>query len=348
MDDEIINAKKKYSKLIKKSKQQAKKNECLWCGKQITRFCNSHSIPQCVLRNIDEAGKVDWFNSIVKLPLVNKDKGIAEAGTFKLVCPECDSSIFRDYEDIDKLNGNITERMLEEIALKNILMMLNKRYFEIELFKNMQKDFNVPYPYDVKQEANALDERDFWLDYVRVGDMIRSEENNSKFKMFFYQKLDYIIPIAFQGIVTLYGDLEGNMVTDIYNKSEEIVVNHMHICMFPLADSSVVFAFYHEDDTEYDAFAQQFELLSDEDKLKVISYIVYDYCEDMFFAKKFPHRTWFINKVRKTFLDTTEIWAISLEHAEYQKRQKIKSLKNMDKEFPCILSEKFTVNHSNK
>ncbi|MCR5024635.1 MAG: hypothetical protein K6A90_09930 [Lachnospiraceae bacterium] len=345
MDDErIINARKKYSQLINKSKQQAKKKECLWCGKQITRFCNSHSVPQCILRNIDEAGKLDYFNSIVNLPLVNKDKGIAEAGTFKLVCPECDSRIFQDYEDIDKLNGNITERMLEEIALKNILMMLNKRYFEIELFKNMQKEFNMPYPYDIKQEANALDERDFWLDYMRVRDMIRSEENNSKFKMFFYQKLDYVIPIAFQGIVTLYGDLEGNMVTDIYNKSEEIVANHMHICMFPLADSSVVFAFYHEDDTEYDAFVQQFELLSDEDKLKIISYIVYDYCEDMFFAKKFPHRTWFINKVRGTFLDTTEILAFSLEHAEYQKKQKMNALKNMDKEFPCILSKKFAVN----
>ena len=97
MDDErIINARKKYSQLINKSKQQAKKKECLWCGKQITRFCNSHSVPQCVLRNIDEAGKLDYFNSIVNLPLVNKDKGIAEAGTFKLVCPECDSRIFQD------------------------------------------------------------------------------------------------------------------------------------------------------------------------------------------------------------------------------------------------------------
>ena len=35
MDDErIINARKKYSQLINKSKQQAKKKECLWCGKQ--------------------------------------------------------------------------------------------------------------------------------------------------------------------------------------------------------------------------------------------------------------------------------------------------------------------------
>lgn len=344
MDENIIKTRKILSKLMNKSKQQAKKSECLWCGNKITRFCNSHSVPQCVLKNIDTDGKLDYFNSMVKIPFINADKGIAEAGTFKLLCRKCDGEIFQDYENLNALGNIPSETMLEEIALKNVLMMLNKRYFEIQLYNNMQEEFSMPYPYKVKQVANSLDERDFWWDYIRIKEMINStSKSKGKFKLFYWRKLDYKIPIAFQGLVTLYGDLDGNIVTDIYNNSEDLIIKHMHICMFPLEKSSIVFAFYHEDDKEYDEFSCQFEKLDEEEKLTVMSYIVYEYCEDMLVAKKFPHRTWMINKLKETFIDTTEIWAFSKEQAEYQKKFKLNKLKNRDKSFPCILLEKYAV-----
>lgn len=344
MDAKIIEARKRFSKIINQSKQQAKRNECVWCGKKITRFCNSHSLPQCILRNIDTDGKINYFNSMVKIPLINFDKGINEAGTFKLLCKECDGIIFRDYEDLDILSKKPSESILEEIALKNVLMMLNKRYIELQLYKNLQSEFTMPYPYEVKQEVNSLDERDFWWDFVRIREMIdSSDEKKGKFRLFFWRKLDYIVPIAFQGLVTLYGDLDGCMVTDIYNNSEDLIVKHMHICIFPLKTSSVVFSFYHEDDVEYNNFANQFDKLDEDEKLSVISFIVYEYCEDMFFAKKFPHRIWIMNKLKETFIDTTEIWAFNKEHAEYQKKSILNKLKFRDKNFPCILSEKYAI-----
>ena len=76
MDPNIIEIRKKYSKLINESKRQAKQEKCLWCGKKITRFCNSHSVPRCVLDNIDTDGKVDYFNAIVNIPFINNDKGL--------------------------------------------------------------------------------------------------------------------------------------------------------------------------------------------------------------------------------------------------------------------------------
>ena len=130
MDEYIIEAKKEYSKLSNLSRAQAKRGECIWCGKKITSFCNSHSIPKMVLENIDMDGKLDYFNTIVKMPLLNEDKGIREAGTFKLLCKECDKRIFQDYEDPEKICLMPNKRMLEEIALKNILVMLNKRFYE--------------------------------------------------------------------------------------------------------------------------------------------------------------------------------------------------------------------------
>lgn len=344
MDKNIIEVKKQISRLIKNSKQQAKRSECLWCGKKITRFCNSHSLPQCILRNIDTEGKIDYFNSMVELPFINLDKGINEAGIFRLLCRECDGKIFQQYENLEALGKKPSESMLEEIALKNVLMMLNKRYIEIKLYDNMKRKFNMPYPYETQQKTNLLDERDFWWDFVRIKGMINSfDEKKSSYNLFFWRKLEYVIPVAFQGLVTLYGDLEGNIITDIYNSSEDLIIKYMHICMFPLKSSSVVFAFYHEDDTEYDNFAKQFEKLDDNDKLKIISYIVYEYCEDMFFAKKFPHRTWMLNQLKKTFLDTSIIWAFNKENEKYQKSIQLNKLKYMDEEFPCILFEKYAV-----
>ena len=70
MEKNIIEARKTYSKLINKSKQQAKKSECLWCGEKITRFCNSHSLPQCILRNIDTDGKVAVSYTHLTLPTI--------------------------------------------------------------------------------------------------------------------------------------------------------------------------------------------------------------------------------------------------------------------------------------
>lgn len=343
MNKHIIEARKKYSELSNLSKSQAKKGECIWCGKKITRFCNSHSIPQMVLDNIDTDGKLDYFNTIVKIPLINEDKGIGEAGTFKLICNDCDSKIFQNYEDPKKICLIPDERMLEEIALKNMLVMLSKRFYEIELYNNMQQQYQMPFPYMQKQEVNGLDERDYLWNFNRIRKMMESDIQESKFCLFYWKKLDYKIPIDFQGAITLYGDLEGKMITDIYNKSEDVIVKNMHICMFPLEKESVVFAFYHEDDHEYDNFKNQFLALEEEDKMSLLSYLVYEHSEDMIFAKKFPHRTWLINRVRETFMDTSEILGFSLEMVEMQKRNNLMNLKNRDKTFPNVLDKKFSI-----
>lgn len=44
-----------------------------------------------------------------------------------------------------------------------------------------------------------------------------------------------------------------------------------------------------------------------------------------------------------TFRETTEIFALSREMAQEMQREKVKALQNIEKDFPCILSEKFAV-----
>lgn len=343
MDTYIIEARKTYNRIANLSKQKAKQNECIWCHKPITRFCNSHSVPQFVLKNIDWEGKVDYFNTIARIPLINDDKGIAEAGTFKLLCNECDSKIFQNYENPDKLSLMPTERMMEEIALKNMLLYLSKRFFEIKLYETMEEQYNASFPYEIKEEVNYLDLRDYLWDYHRIKELIENENIEEKFKLIFWKKVQYKVPIAFQGPITIYGDLNGKLVEDIYDNSEEKIIKHAHVCVFPLEEESVIFAFYHGDDHEYDEFAKQIQGMQDEEILQAIGYIIFENSEDMLLAKQIPHKTYFYNKVTEVFQDTTEIWAISLADAERKKRKRRLGLRDNRADFPKVLGERYAI-----
>ncbi len=342
MDNSLIEIRKQVSALMNESKRRAKRTECIWCGNKITSFCNSHSVPQCIIRNIEIEGKVDYFNTLAELPVMNPDKGINEAGTFKLLCRNCDSKLFQDYEDLERLKDKPDGRMLSEIALKNLMVMLNKRYIEVELQKVIQESFDVPFYLNMEHQMQIkeLDLKDFGWEYLRTKRLIQNNDNDA-FNMLFWKKLDYVIPIAFQGQVVLYGDLNGNVVSDIYDFSETNIVKNLHVCLFPLKNESVVFAFYHKDDHEYDRFAKQFSELDEAQQLQLISYILYERCEDMLFAKKFPHRTWIINKIAELFVTTPGVKLVTKETEAYSKKQELYRLKYRDTSFPNILDSKF-------
>lgn len=343
MDDNLIEIRKKINTLINESQRRAKKTECIWCGKKTTSFCNSHSVPQCVLKNIEIEGKLDYYNTLSKIPYMNLDKGLNEAGRFKLLCRECDNHLFKDYEDIDSLSAEPNGKMLSEIALKNLLVMLNKRYIEIETQKIIQETRKDLSWYNTKKRIliKELDLKDYRREYIRTKNIILNQDNNA-YRLIFWKKLDHVIPIAFQGLVVLYGDLEGNMVSDIYDYSKDNRVKNLHICLFPLKNESVIFMFYHKDDHEYDAFAEQFEALDDTQKLQLVGYIIYEHCDDMFFAKKFPHRKWIIDKIGELFVETPDEANVSSNlQVDIYKRRYLLRLKNRDTSFPNILDPKF-------
>lgn len=344
MNNDSVELRKQISFIMNESKRRAKQTECIWCGKRITSFCNSHSVPQCVLKNITVEGKVDYFNSLVELPGMNIEKGLNEAGTFKLLCRECDSKLFQEYEDIDNLGKEPTQRMLAEIAYKNVLVMLNKRYIEIEQQEVLEETLGMPYIYDKTNQllVKNLDIRDYGWELLRTKNIMDSDEEGDYYRLIYWKKLDYVIPIAFQGPVALYGDLNGKIVVDIYDNAESTIVKNMHVCLFPLKTESVVFLFYHREDQEYDAFAQQFNSLSDAEKLQLIGYIIFEHCEDMLFAQKFPHRTWMKEKIRELFVQTTGVNLVrNVIEEEANKRRERYRLKYRDTNFPNILDSKF-------
>ena len=55
-------------------------------------------------------GKVLTLNSLIDNPLLDDQKGVNDAGTFKIICRECDSSIFSDYENPNNYTAKPTQK----------------------------------------------------------------------------------------------------------------------------------------------------------------------------------------------------------------------------------------------
>lgn len=282
-----IEYRKKIMKVLAESRNNAKLNECYYCGKPCTSFCNSHSIPRAFLSNIAINGEVYCSNKFVNMPLIDMDKGVQESGTFHLICRECDSTIFRDYEKADNYENTPTMKMLAQIALKNYLKSISKRLFEIALYDNMADLTKNPLFNEYianKQNINKVDLGEFIFGYKRaVKAGIKSW--NDEYYLFCYEKLNYVVPIAFQSNITLLSDFDDNIINDIYNYSTDYHTEDIHICVFPLKDSSIVMIFIDSKSKRYRKFCKQFRQLSLEDRLTAINYIIFCYSEDVFIYK---------------------------------------------------------------
>lgn len=164
-------------------------------------------------------------------------------------------------------------------------------------------------------------------------------------RLVFWYKCDYTVPLAFKGPICLYGDLNGHIINDIYNYSPMLFMQYIHICVFPLEQSSIVMVFYHKDDTNYRAFERQFNRLTLDKKLQLISFIIVNYSEDFFISKKANEEI--INNpiINITTENNSNISASSYDDLKFQEKQKLHELENYEK-FPNLLNETYKLNNT--
>lgn len=342
MDEQLIKINKQISAILKECRKKAKLDRCVCCNKEVSSFCNSHSVPQFVLRNIEEHGLVYTSNYFFELPMVKEKKGIIEAGTFHIICNDCDNHIFRDYEDEKKLLEIPTNKMLAEISLKNILVTWDKRLLEIELYDKMKEiSPNNSEFLDYKNEINHMDLSDIKWEYKRAKKII-DKNLKSGYKLIFYKKLDYIVPLAFQGHICLYGDLEGNIINDIYDDNPNAKMRYINICIFPLKDCSAIYMFYHKDDANYYKFERQFNRLSLDEKLQLISFVIINYSEDFYISQNVSSDISSNSLIKNTAKNTFELISCFPENISIQQNEKQKELLNY-KSFPNILDNKYSI-----
>lgn len=290
MNNNKIEYKKRMGKLFSKSRRNAKLEKCFYCGLDCSSFCNSHSVPKFCLKNIAVNGDVFYSNTLINMPLLDITKGINESGTFQIICRDCDSKIFQQYENPDSYQNEPTPKMLAQIAMKNYLKSIGKRQFEIALFDNMKTDFGIPTDfYEQKQLVNSLDLQEY-IDEFKRAKKVDEKGWREEYYLFYYEKLNYVVPLAFQSSVALICDFEGNKINDIYNQSPDYKIQDAHVCIFPMKDHSVIMMFIDSKNKRYRNFYKQFRKLSGPDKLAAINYIVFSYSEDVFIHKGIDER----------------------------------------------------------
>lgn len=336
--------KKRFNEIIRRSHENSKLDYCLCCCKKVTSFCNSHSLPRLVLKNISDNGMVLTSNNYFKVPLSTSSKGVNNSGTFKRVCKECDNKLFKNYENEEQLLIPPRKRIMTQIDLKNNLRMYDKRLNELALYEillSMNPDEEQFLGILQRQAVNKLDLNEIKKEFHR--DMkILNKNSSSSFNLIYWKKLDYITPIAFQGHIALQGDLNGKEINNLYDKNDKYVIENINLCVFPLKNSTIVMMFVNKDNKKYNQFIKQFNKLNEEQKLKLIAYIIFNYSEDFFISPKTEEEILNNHSLDFVTRNVTDILALNEEMANYLKKVKLCELMNYEF-FPNILSQKYSL-----
>ena len=282
--DEFIRFKKQISNKIKNAQNQAKENECYYCGKKCSSFCNSHTVPAFSLRYIALNGKVFSSHRVTDMKLMDTVKGIKSSGTFQIICKQCDNTIFQEYENPENYSNGLTTNMLAQIHLKNILKQISKRKMEIQFYNN-------PLFWNMGQKRNDINNMDLKELEEEFNYAKRKVNKNytDDYQIVFHKKLNYVVPIAFQGALTLPIDLNGEIINNIYNENPKYKMKSIQIAILPMESTSEVILFTEKGNMRYREFRKQLNQINSlEKQLSIINNLIFLYSEDYFISPTFP------------------------------------------------------------
>jgi hypothetical protein len=210
---------------------------------------------------------------------------VNKSGTFNYICNDCDNSFFQDYENPDNICQPPTDKILAEIAVKNMLLQLSKRAIERKLIEIQQRDFNAFDNPEVGMNVKNLDFAEFENEVAFHKNVV---ENNAVggYQVLFWKLLSYTVPIAMQSAIAVTRDIEGGEINNIYDMNPNIRMQYLHLAIFPLNGKSVVLAFYHKRDKLYRRLRHQFNCMGEKEALVNINYLVFKYTENYYMARK--------------------------------------------------------------
>lgn len=217
--------------------------------------------------------------------VVDVDGGVNNSGIFNYICRECDAKFFQDYENPDNIIQPPTDKILAEIAVKNMLLQLNKRANEQELIPVLQRELGMYENPDDLSKIKTLDQKEYEEEVLFHQGIVKNNKLG-EYQILFRKVLPYKVPIAAQSAIVLPYDMEGNILNEIYNLDESVRMQYMHIAVLPLKDVSVVLAFYHKRDKLYRKLRHQINSSSQEKVLQYINYLIFEYTENVYFSKK--------------------------------------------------------------
>lgn len=277
-----ISVAKKMGRFMREIQEESKPQNCILCGRTQTSFCNSHSIPRAILKNIAKAGMVCHANVLIGLPYINDEKGVANSGTFHYICNDCDNRFFKDYEDINALLAGPNDKIMAEIALKDIVHMLSKRNQEKLIYKKGAQRGTL-LNQELMEKIQNLDIRDY-MEELDLYKSIIEKDTEKNFKVLIWERINYTVPIAAQTLLALPKDINGVEINDIYDMNPNVRMQYMHLGAFPLEGESIIYAFYHRKDKKYRKLYHQLNSMELERKLELINYWIIKYTENYFLS----------------------------------------------------------------
>jgi len=232
-----------------------------------------------------------------------------------------------------------------EIELKNILKLIDHRLTFIEFYKQLWiKAYGIDkIEMQNNIRVNKIDYDEFKEQFIYIKKKL-DEDELIEYDIIFWKKLNYVVPVAFQGQLKLHGDLKGNTINDIYNFDSSYKIEYLNLCIFPLEKESIILLYQRKENIRYDKFINQFKELGEEEKLQLITFIIIMYCEDYFINPNLEEEIK-KNKTIKECSNYLEEIPIDFEN-QFMKDFEIKRQLNLLKNYvniPNILSEKYSV-----
>lgn len=312
------------SKFVNSINESAKSPDCLLCGKKISTQCNSHVVPRFILRGLMENGKVAYGYSFEKGEVngLNKETGLNNAHTFRLICKECDAKTFADYENPDNLLGfddldeNTKKKVLCEMAMKTHLSHISMK----AKMMAAQNNFMNGKLYELEKQGRAIiteridiDEHQQYLRNLKKN----NKSNKNPFVVLYNKVLDYQTKIATQTIINYCFDLEGNKIFDKFDVFKENKCTYFYLMVLPFGGMTRVL-FYIERNylPNVKPIVDQFELLTDDEKLHFLFVSLIMYSQQFYMAPSFSKM---INKKDKKLVklyrktEITDAWLAKIQ-----------------------------------
>lgn len=295
--EQVIEVRKMLGQHLKNATAKSRHKKCMLCDKP-GGFCNSHTIPQFCLENIAWNGKLNSFNTLMDSELLSKDSGVNNAATFHIICRSCDSKVFRDYENAEAYDTIPSETALNQIVLKNALRDIYKHEMEIELFeasKQILKEkqrflaFMCTPLINAQIKARKRDIDECYEIFRKAKEYLSSSE--SWLRVVSYDKLDYTVPIAFQGMVGLVTGLNGEVINNNFNHRKSYKIEHIHLAVFPLKEATAIMLFLDSENKRYAQFEKYMVATTLEKRLEIVNRIIMMYAEDYFLSKQLDEKT---------------------------------------------------------
>lgn len=275
--EKSIEFNKLFSVLERQAKNQAfSEKKCFICGRK-ARFCNSHSLPRFVLKHIAQSGMVANSMCIAENSILAAETGINNTGTFHLICADCDSREFADYENPENYNDKPTQIMLSQIAQKSYLKEIYKQTKNIELHNLVRQIYNTKI--GNLQELAALDRSDYIKQYLYA------KNTQEPYFLVYYKRLPYTVPMTSQTRVALIAGFNGEIINNVYDLNPNTLLEDLHICVFPMKAKSIVMMFVRNGQKRLRPFYRDFLKMSEDQQLQVLTYIILSYSEEVFFSK---------------------------------------------------------------